>query len=331
MKQLARKQTGFTIVELLIVIVVIAILAAITIVAYNGIQNQSKASSLKSELSQVTKALETKKIVNGVYPSSLADVNVTSSKLTYHYNQRANTYCIDGKEGAFEFSVRGSTMQVVEEACILQGMALWLPLNGTLSDASGNENVVTASTTLSVTTGAGGRSNGAYSFNGNNQYLTVQNADSIPSQTERFTASVWAYGTGVNGTDYGYMVHKGAANSIGESVFFLGTNSGAAQSLIAAANGQYGKGTTSVGSNSSTWRHLVLVYAGGYASSFVDGVRLRDENVGAMVKPTTGTTLTIGGGTSGYRDLTGAVDDVRVYNRALTDAEVMNLFNAGAQ
>ena len=36
---------GFTIVELLIVIVVIAILAAITIVAYNGIQNQAKAAA----------------------------------------------------------------------------------------------------------------------------------------------------------------------------------------------------------------------------------------------------------------------------------------------
>ena len=32
------KQRGFTIVELLIVVVIIAILAAITIVAYNGIQ-----------------------------------------------------------------------------------------------------------------------------------------------------------------------------------------------------------------------------------------------------------------------------------------------------
>lgn len=39
---LRRKQTGFTIVELLIVIVVIGILAAITIVAYNGIQQRAR-------------------------------------------------------------------------------------------------------------------------------------------------------------------------------------------------------------------------------------------------------------------------------------------------
>ena len=42
---------AFTIVELLIVIVIIAILAAITIISYNGITNRTKESSLKTELS----------------------------------------------------------------------------------------------------------------------------------------------------------------------------------------------------------------------------------------------------------------------------------------
>lgn len=37
---IAKKQSGFTIVELLIVVIVIAILATITIVGFNGIQKQ---------------------------------------------------------------------------------------------------------------------------------------------------------------------------------------------------------------------------------------------------------------------------------------------------
>lgn len=52
------KQKGFTIVELLIVVVVIAILAAITIVAYNGIQNRAKASSAQSAANVVMKKAE---------------------------------------------------------------------------------------------------------------------------------------------------------------------------------------------------------------------------------------------------------------------------------
>lgn len=48
---------GFTIVELLIVIVVVAILAAITIVAYNGIQQRAYAVSIVSTLKSIDKGL----------------------------------------------------------------------------------------------------------------------------------------------------------------------------------------------------------------------------------------------------------------------------------
>jgi prepilin-type N-terminal cleavage/methylation domain-containing protein len=67
------KTRGFTIVELLIVIVVIAILAAITIVAYNGIQERATNSKNVSEAVQVAKLLESYKAVNGAYPATTAD------------------------------------------------------------------------------------------------------------------------------------------------------------------------------------------------------------------------------------------------------------------
>ena len=49
------RRRGFTIVELLIVVVVIAILAAITIVAYNGINDRAKASAASSAVQQAVK------------------------------------------------------------------------------------------------------------------------------------------------------------------------------------------------------------------------------------------------------------------------------------
>lgn len=56
---------GFTIVELLIVIVVIAILAAISIVAFNGIQERARDSQRKSDVATIVKALGLYQVDNG--------------------------------------------------------------------------------------------------------------------------------------------------------------------------------------------------------------------------------------------------------------------------
>lgn len=55
---------GFTIVELLIVVVVIAILAAITIVAFNGIRQRAESSAQKSDLAQVHRKIQTDVLKN---------------------------------------------------------------------------------------------------------------------------------------------------------------------------------------------------------------------------------------------------------------------------
>ncbi len=59
---------GFTIVELLIVIVIIAILAAISIVAYNGVQERSRDAARLTKLSQLEKAIGLYYSDNGRYP-----------------------------------------------------------------------------------------------------------------------------------------------------------------------------------------------------------------------------------------------------------------------
>lgn len=74
-----KKERGFTIVELLIVIVVIGILAAIVIVAYNGIQNRAKTQSAQTSASAVQKKIESYNAATGNYPTATTYATYTTA------------------------------------------------------------------------------------------------------------------------------------------------------------------------------------------------------------------------------------------------------------
>ncbi len=82
------KQKAFTIVELLIVIVVIGILAAISIVAYNGIQNRARDTTNQDMASQLRSKIETWNSVKGSYPTQaqigggLVDTDAPEARLS---------------------------------------------------------------------------------------------------------------------------------------------------------------------------------------------------------------------------------------------------------
>ncbi len=90
---------GFTIVELLIVIVVIAILAAIIIVSYNGITRSATEASLKSDINNASKIVENDKTLDGAYPVSASMANEgaglqSSQGNTLMYLTKSYGYCI---------------------------------------------------------------------------------------------------------------------------------------------------------------------------------------------------------------------------------------------
>lgn len=99
---------GFTIVELLIVIVIIAILAAITIVAYNGITQQARVAALQSDLSNGYGTLGSYQATNGTFPASQTSANLASSPgntLIYTVSSDGTSYCLQASYNSTTYAV----------------------------------------------------------------------------------------------------------------------------------------------------------------------------------------------------------------------------------
>lgn len=76
------KQTGFTIVELLVVIVVIAILAAVTVVAYNGITQQANDTVVQNDLRTLATKFSLYEAEKGSYPATASQLNTLKFKVS---------------------------------------------------------------------------------------------------------------------------------------------------------------------------------------------------------------------------------------------------------
>jgi len=113
---------GFTIVELLVVIVVIGILAAITIVSYSGISNRATVASLQSDLDSVSKQLKLYGTLYSSFPTAFDANNCptaptsdtsyclkASSGTSYQFQSNNSvspqTFCITATKGSYSYFV----------------------------------------------------------------------------------------------------------------------------------------------------------------------------------------------------------------------------------
>jgi len=126
---------GFTIVELLIVIVVIGILAAITIVAFNGIQDRAKNGAAQAAATQANRKILAFAVENiDAYPTAagttgadnLAAIGLSASgDTTYQYssNNSSNprTFCLTATKGGVSYYVSNANTNPIKGACKGQG------------------------------------------------------------------------------------------------------------------------------------------------------------------------------------------------------------------
>jgi len=312
--------TGFTIVELLIVIVVIGILAAITIVAFNGVQNQARVSAIRSDLTNAAKTLETYRFtVNaGVekYPATQADANFKISPnttLLYVYNSVANAYCMTASTGTAIYMLTSYDKSPKAGDCsISNGLLGSWPLNGNANDVSGNGRNGTA-TAVTATNGQNGQTSGAYVFNGSQSVIEMA---SVPWQTNSFTASAWF------STSASVDMKIVSATGLNPIQAF---SSGRVRTCVSTCT----EGGPII--NDTQWHMVVTVGDGASVRTYLDGNTTPIITQAALVQSSTGV-FRIGKDVSvNTMTFNGTIDDVRMYNRVLSLDDIQTLYAAGAR
>jgi prepilin-type N-terminal cleavage/methylation domain-containing protein len=100
----AKNKQGFTIVELLVVIVVIGVLASLVVVAYNRISQRAENNKTISAVNQVIKLLGSyKELNNGNYP------NGASGLYSCIGSDYTDGVCYDATSGGFGVTARVSS------------------------------------------------------------------------------------------------------------------------------------------------------------------------------------------------------------------------------
>lgn len=126
-QRVTKNHAGFTIVELLIVVVVIAILAAITVIAYNGIKGRAVDSSMKSDLQMAASVLENDKTLNSSYPLDAASANggqglKSSGSNVLTYELKSYGYCVTvaNTQSGSTYRIRSDTNTIETGLCTPQ-------------------------------------------------------------------------------------------------------------------------------------------------------------------------------------------------------------------
>jgi uncharacterized protein (TIGR02145 family) len=207
------------------------------------------------------------------------------------------------------------------------GLVAHYLFNGNANDESGNGNHGTVNGALLVNDRFG-NFNSAYVFDGNDDSIEILDDPSLDI-TNSISLSVWF---NFNSDPYGlteeraYLIDKMWAWRIWYSPNGHGYSE--EDQFLFDIWDWDGVGTQSIIWNTNEWYNLICTYDGNIAKVYVNGVLNNQENV-IKTLHTSSTNLFIGEGISdGYvHDFhNGSLDDIRIYNRALTEEEIVSLY-----
>lgn len=183
----------------------------------------------------------------------------------------------------------------------------------TTADATGNGNTGTLVGGVSWTTS--GKNGNALDFNGTTGQVEIDAGPLAMDNLSTFTAMAWVendIGTGA-GTDdiVGWWDYPSSASWI----------------ITHHNNNNYffsieGKASIFAGTVGTAWTHVAGTYDGSTMRLYVDGTQVASQSGLSGTLPSSTADIIIGGQQNDSNYFDGTIDDVRIYNRALSQSEI---------
>jgi len=193
------------------------------------------------------------------------------------------------------------------------GMVSWWGGDNNALDSAGNND----GTLVNNITYAPGMVGRAFSLDGNGDYVSVPDSPSLDI-TSQVTLDAWIYPTALGGR----IVNKITAG--GGDGYLLDTYGGVARFIV----GNQGlNGATALPLN--TWTHVAGTYNGTTMTVYVNGAFDSSRAVSISI-PANNLPLRIGADSNGASPFSGLIDEVEVFNRALSASEIAAISNAGS-
>lgn len=210
------------------------------------------------------------------------------------------------------------------------GLKAYYPFSGNANDASGNANNGTVNG-ATLTTDRFGSANSAYSFDGISNYINIAN-NILPTTSTSLTVSLWF----LSSDNDGHLIsdRSGAGNTNKYSISTGGTvlGSGCENGNCSGSCGQY---LTTLAPSGTNWNNAILVkdMSLNVCKIYLNGVLAATRNNFCYTNFSSPTA--IGRGNSYYAPfadgyVNGKIDDVGIWNRALTEAEITTMYNGVA-
>ncbi len=201
------------------------------------------------------------------------------------------------------------------------GLIAYLPFDNSLNDVSGkNNNAVFGGSSISYLQGISGNCIDVSDSN----FVRIPSFNSLNGAGE-FTLSFWAKRKNTNGGDRIYLIDKAESFRV-----WFRSNGDSYQGFVFNETSSGQADTWYKNIKNTSWHHYMLVYDGSFIRLFLDGSEIKGETrcpaaFSGNIRNVSGD-LFIGASASGTYNFEGYIDELKIYNRALSEQELNSRF-----